>query len=61
MSRSKHQTLKSIFGGKSISEVKKIIAEKDPEFLEFLEKRRIKKQVREKRRLQKIEFSSGEE
>ncbi|WP_421990557.1 hypothetical protein [Qipengyuania sp.] len=49
MSRSKHQTYKQVFGGKSAAEIDEMFAEGDDDALGILEKRRAKKEVREKR------------
>ena len=54
MSRSIHQTFKSVFGGKSVAEIERVIEAEDPDLLAYLEKRRAKKQVRNLRELEKL-------
>jgi hypothetical protein len=51
MSDSIHHTLKSVFGGKSKAEIQRMIDEDDPDLLELLRKRGIKKRVRDVRQL----------
>ena len=50
MSRSKHQTFKTVFGGKSASEVDGMLKEGDEDAMELVEKRRIKARVKKQRR-----------
>ena len=60
MSRSKHQTFKSVFGGKSRREVRESVAEKDPDFMELVKKRILKKEVLAERKAQKVESKTEE-
>jgi hypothetical protein len=52
MSKSVHQTFHGVFGGKSKTEIQRMIDEQDPGFLALLHKLRIKRQVREVRELE---------
>ena len=54
MSRSKHQTYKKVFGDKSAAEIDAMFAEGDEDALKLLEKRRVKRKVRQKRQQGKI-------
>ncbi len=49
MSRSKHQTLKSIMDGQSKREIDLMFAEQDHDAMEWVEKLRIKKDTRRER------------
>ena len=53
MSDSYHQTLKSTFGGKSAHEIDEMFENKDPDCLQYLEKKSIKAQVKENRKVSK--------
>jgi hypothetical protein len=59
MSRSKHQTYKKVFGDKSAAEIDAMFAEGDEDALEFLEKRRVKSKVRQKRQQGKLRTEYG--
>ena len=61
MSRSIHHTLKSVFGGKSKSEIKRMVENQDPDFLAYLEKFRIKQHVRNMRQLKELAEHVGED
>ena len=61
MSRSYHQTLKSVFGGKSKQEIDRMLAEGDPDFLAYVEKRKIKKRVKNRRQLLVLAQELGED
>ena len=50
MSRSKHQTLKSIMDGQSKSQIDSMFSEGDHDATEFVEKRAIKKEAIRSRR-----------
>jgi len=49
LSRSKHQTHQSVFGGKSKAEIDSMFAEGDADVDELLEKRRLKREARSNR------------
>ena len=51
MSRSIHQTLKSVFGGKSPGEIQRMIDVGYPDVLELRKKRLIKRNVRNAREI----------
>ena len=55
MSRSKHQTWKSVFGGLSKPPVDAVISENDEDFQELQEKRRIKQVVKKRRRQERLD------
>jgi hypothetical protein len=59
MSRSKHQTLKSIIDGQSKPQVDTMFAEKDSDAMEWVEKRVIKKEKLRSRRAAKNLTSEG--
>ena len=61
VSRSVHQTLKSVFGSKSKHEIERMIKENDPDLVAYLEKRRIKRRVRNSRQLMELARELGEE
>ena len=46
MSRSKHQTLKTVFGGKPASEIDSMLNEGDEDAIELVAKRRIKRSAK---------------
>lgn len=50
MSRSKHQTIKSVFGGKPASEINAMLAEGDEDAMELVAKRSIKQSTKKARR-----------
>ena len=54
MSRSVHQTLQSVFEGKSKTEIDRMISEDDPDLLALLEKRGIKQKVKDARQLKSL-------
>ena len=60
MSRSVHQTLKSVFGGKSRTEMDYMIENDDPDWLAWVEKHQIKVHVRNMRDLKKLADQIGE-
>ncbi len=55
MSRSKHQTLKSIVAGQSQQQVEVMFSEQDHDAMEWLEKRKIKASTLKDRRDKKIQ------
>ena len=61
MSRSIHKTLRSVFHKKSNAEVEAMVDpdSPDPDVTELWKKARIKKQVREKRKLEKLALDQG--
>ena len=61
MSRSVHQTLKSVFGDKSKEEIQRMIEDDDPDLLAYLEKCEEKRRVRNLRQLRKFAEERGEE
>lgn len=65
MSRSIHQSNKSVFGRKSKAEIEEMIEEEDPDVRELLRKRQYKEQARAERRRQRdgapADPSDGEE
>jgi hypothetical protein len=54
VSRSKHQTFKSVFGGKSKREIQELIDGEDPDCLALLKKRQIKRETRAVRQVIKL-------
>lgn len=54
MSRSKHQTLKGILDGQSKREIDLMFAEQEFDAMEWVEKRKLKKQALRKRRTNPI-------
>jgi len=50
MSRSRHETVKGVFGGKSKKEIKDMISENDPDVEGLRKKIRYKIESREKRK-----------
>lgn len=60
MSRSKHQTLKSIMDGQSKREIDLMFAEQDHDAMEWVEKLRIKKDTHRERNRTKIDRKSQE-
>ncbi len=61
MSRSIHQTLKGVFGGKSKRETQRMIDDDDPDFLALVEKKAIKRDVREAREIERLLREGGAE
>ncbi|MEM7246649.1 MAG: hypothetical protein AAF533_14965 [Acidobacteriota bacterium] len=60
MSRSIHQTLKSVFEGKSQREIDEMFEHGAPELLAWLEKHAIKQAVRDRRQLERLARELGE-
>ena len=60
MSRSKHQTLKSVRDGQSQSQISAMFAEGDADATEWVEKGRIKRNVRKSRMAAKLERPNEE-
>ena len=54
MSNSYHQTLKSVYGGKSKNQINDMIENEDPDLMAYAEKGLTKKAVREKRKEEKM-------
>ncbi|NRA68977.1 MAG: hypothetical protein HRU19_31190 [Pseudobacteriovorax sp.] len=52
MSRSIHQTVKSVFGGKTIREINEMIDAEDPDVLALLRKKQYKSDTRNFRQIQ---------
>ncbi|EDM25957.1 hypothetical protein LNTAR_19207 [Lentisphaera araneosa HTCC2155] len=50
MSRSYHQTHKSVLGGKSINQINEMITNDDPDLNQLVEKSQIKKDIKRKRK-----------
>ena len=61
MSRSIHQTLKSVFGGKSKCEIQRMIDNDDPDLLALIEKKVIKRNVRDAREIERLLREAGAE
>ena len=61
MSRSYHQTLKSVFGGKSKAEIQRMIEDEDPDFIAWVEKRNHKERVKNTRQLVAFAKEIGED
>ena len=58
VSRSKHQTLKSVFGGKPQSEIDAMLAQGDEDAMEFVAKYQIKQSTKKARRASSSEDGS---
>ena len=56
MSRSKHQTVKSVFGGLSKAGVSELANSNDEDLKELVSKKRLKREVREQRQDQKAKL-----
>jgi len=46
MSRSVHQTVKRVFGGKTLAEIRQMVADRDEDVLALLEKERWKRETK---------------
>ena len=54
MSDSFHQTLKSVYGGKSDKQINEMIENEEPDLMAYAEKGLTKKAVQEKRKKEKV-------